>query len=84
MRCVIWYNLYNLKNTYGGALILVLKVTLLHEWFLRFLNGTNDTKSCKASHIFLILKKNPTKTEEYLRGMSHHNSKLHYLSLQQD
>ena len=70
MYCVIWYNLYNLKNvknTHGGVLFLVPKVTLLQGCFLSFLNCTNGTKSPKASHIFLILKK-PKKTEEYLRA----------------
>ena len=63
MRCTIWHHLHNLKNvknTQEGVLLLVklqakttlLKVTLLHEYFLRFLNCTNDTKSRKASHIF--------------------------------
>ena len=45
--CAIWYHSYNLKNmknTHGGALHLVklqaplLKVTLLHRGFSRFLN----------------------------------------------
>ena len=51
VRCVIWYHLYNLKNlksTHGGVLILI---TLLHGYFSRFLNCTNATKSCSASHI---------------------------------
>ena len=63
MLCAIWYHLYNfknVKNTHGGVLLLVklqpkkratlLKVTLLHGCFSRFLNCTNDTKSCNASH----------------------------------
>ena len=52
-----WYHLYNLenvKNTYGGVQLLVLKVTLLHGFFLRFLNCANGTKSRKASHICTI------------------------------
>ena len=61
MFCVIWYHLHNLKNvknTHGGVLLLfklqdesatLLKVTLLHGCFSRFLNGTNGTKSCNAS-----------------------------------
>ena len=56
MRCTIWYHLYNLKNvknTHGGALLLVklqasLKVTLLHG---QFLDCTNGTKSRNASHV---------------------------------
>ena len=59
MLCAIWYHMYNLKNvknTHGGVLLLVkpatlLKVTLLHGCFPRFLDCTNDTKSRKASHI---------------------------------
>ena len=36
-----------------------LKVTLIHGWFLRFLNCANGTKSCKAPQISLkILTKN--------------------------
>ena len=63
MLCAIWYHLYNLKNvknTHGGVLLLIklqpkkratlLKVTLLDVCFSRFLNCTNDTKSCNASH----------------------------------
>ena len=30
----------------------LLKVTLLHGRFLGFLNCTNGTKLCKASHVF--------------------------------
>ena len=40
MCCTIWYHLHILKivkNTHGGVLLLV-KVTLLHRCFLRFLN----------------------------------------------
>ena len=60
MLCAIWYHLYNLKNaksTHGGKLILIklLRVTLLHGCFSRFLNCTNGTKSRKASHIFQLL-----------------------------
>ena len=56
MRCAIWYNLYNLKNvknTHGGVLLLVLKVTLLHGCFSRFLNCTKGTKSRNAPHIMM-------------------------------
>ena len=55
MFCLILYYLYNLKNlknTHLGVLLLVLKVTLLHWWFSRFLNSTNGTKSRKESHMF--------------------------------
>ena len=54
--CAIWYQLYNLrntKNTHGGVLLLLLKVTMHHGYFSRFLNCTNSTKSRKASHICL-------------------------------
>ena len=64
MRYTIWYHLYNLKNvknTHGGLLLLVksqalkaatvLKVTLLHGCFSRFLNCTNGSKSRNTSHI---------------------------------
>ena len=56
--CSIRYHLYNLKNmenTHGGVLLLVkqqatiVKVTLLHGCFPRFLNCTNDTKSRNTS-----------------------------------
>ena len=54
MRCAIWYHLHNLKNvknTYGRMLLLI-KVELFHECFLRFLNCANGTQSRKASHMF--------------------------------
>ena len=35
----------------------LLKVTLLHVCFSRFLNCRNDTKSRKASHINILCKK---------------------------
>ena len=65
MRCAIWYNLFNLKNvknTDGVVLLLVklqtkacnlLKVTLLHISFSRFLDCTNGTKSRIASTFLL-------------------------------
>ena len=43
MLHAIWYHLYsfrNVKNTHGG----VLKITLLHECFSRFLNITKSRK----------------------------------------
>ena len=70
MRSAIWYHSYNLKNvknTHGGVLLLVklhanpaalLKVTLLHGCFSRFLNYTNGTKPRKASQ-FTICRCNP-------------------------
>ena len=63
MLCAIWYIMYNLKNvknTHRGVLLLVklrakpatlLKVTLLHTRFPRFLNCANGTKSRNASHM---------------------------------
>ena len=46
MLSAIWYHLYNLKNVKPAIL---LKVTLLHGCFSRFLNCTNGTKSLNAS-----------------------------------
>ena len=61
--CAIWYHLYNfknVKNTHGGVLILVklqalLRLTLLHGCFSRFLNCTNGTKLCNASQLRMLL-----------------------------
>ena len=57
MRCTLWYHLHNLKNVktpmeecYFKKYETLLKVTLLHECFLRFLNYTNGTKLHKTSH----------------------------------
>ena len=49
MRCMIWYQLNNLRNVeiiHGEMLRLVKvnKVTLLHGGFSRFLNCTNRKK----------------------------------------
>ena len=56
MRYAIWYHLYNLKNVKHPCMSVepatLLKVTLLHGCFSRFLNCTNGTKSYKASHMF--------------------------------
>ena len=54
MLCAIWYHLYNIKNvknTHGGVLLLVLKVTPLHGCFSCFLNCSNDNKPRKAPHM---------------------------------
>ena len=54
MLCTIWYHLYNIKNvknTHGGVLLLVLKVTPFHGCFSRFLNCSNDNKPRKATHM---------------------------------
>ena len=48
--CAIWYhshNLINVKNTHGGVLLL-LKITLLHGCFSRFLNCAHGIKSRNA------------------------------------
>ena len=52
------YNLKNVKNTHAGVILLVklqalLKASLLHGCFSRFLNCTDGTKSRKVSHICL-------------------------------
>ena len=52
MPYAIWYHLYNLKNvknTHGGVLLLVTKVTLLHGCFSRFLNCKNGIELRNAS-----------------------------------
>ena len=60
MLCSIWHHFYNLRkveNTHGGVLLLVklqasatlLKVTLFHGCFSRFLNCTNGAKLRNAS-----------------------------------
>ena len=66
MFSTIWYHLYNLKNmknTNGGVLLLaklqakpanLVKMRFLHGCFSRFLNCTNETKSCNASCILKI------------------------------
>ena len=59
MRCTIWYHLYDFKNvkkTHGGVLILatLLKLTLPHGCFSRFLICTNATKSHNAPNINLV------------------------------
>ena len=81
VRCAIWYHLFNLKNvknTHGGALILVatlLKLTLLREYFLRSLNCTNGTKFHNASLFLrkdrvvtfkLVLKNSKQKVENFV------------------
>ena len=70
VRYAIWYHLYNLKNvtnTHGGALLLtsllklalqpatLLKVALLHGCFLGFLNCTNGTKLGNAPETRIII-----------------------------
>ena len=62
-HCAIWYYLYNLnngKNTHGGILLLV-KVTLLHECFRRLENSTNRIKSRKALQIITTRSQLSTK-----------------------
>ena len=41
----------NVKNIHEGVLILVLKLTLTHGCFSRFLNCINGTKLRNAPHI---------------------------------
>ena len=72
MRCAIWYHLChlkNVKNTHGGVLLLVLKVTLHHVRFSRFLNCANCSDWRKASHISQqldpFLSSSNTKEESY-------------------
>ena len=48
----IWYHLYDLKKI---KLETLLKVTLLHGCFSRFLNCTHVTKSNKASRLIKVL-----------------------------
>ena len=86
VRCAIWYHLYNLKNvkkTHGGVLILVelqaailLKLTLLHGCFSRFLNCANGTKSCNAQHIAklesALLLISPFPKKRFHRGKNGH------------
>ena len=70
VRYAIWYHLYNLKNvtnTHGGVLLLIsflklalqpatlLKVALLHGYFLGFLNRTNGTKSGNAPETRIVI-----------------------------
>ena len=61
MRCVARFGniLKNAKKTHGGVIFTLLKVTLLHGCFSRFINSTNDTKSRYASHIFIEIFRNP-------------------------
>ena len=61
MLCAIWYhshNLKNVKNIHGGVLLLLkvalLKVTLFHGCFSRFLNCAHSTKSSKAPQIMKL------------------------------
>ena len=48
----IWYHLYHLKKIKPATLV---KVTLLHGCFSRFLNYTNVAKSSKGSHLVKVL-----------------------------
>ena len=48
---VLFVQSKDVKNTHGGVLLLLLKVTLLHGCFSRFLYCTNGTKSPIASHV---------------------------------
>ena len=61
MKCVARFGTIfkKVKNTHGGVILTLLKVTLLHGCFSRFINSTNDTKSHYASHIFIEIFRNP-------------------------
>ena len=52
-----------MKNTHGGVLLL-LKVTLIHGCFSRFLNCINGTKSRNASHMNSHFYKEKTPAEK--------------------
>ena len=60
--CTIWYPLHllkNVKNTFGGVLLLVklqAEATFFHRYFSSFLNGTNGTKLNKASYMGLVFE----------------------------
>ena len=71
MFCAIWYHFYNLKNvknTHRGVLLLgykpetLIKVTLHHGCFSRFLNCTSGTKSRNASNIWKSVISQPVLT----------------------
>ena len=73
MHCAIWhhlYNLKNLKNTHGEALLLVkfpatlLKISLLHGCFSCFLNCNKGIKSGKMSHMMIKLRVSYFHTDE--------------------
>ena len=57
------YNLKNVKNTHGRVLI---KVTILHGCFSRFLNCTNSTKLRKVSRI--LIHSSPPQYDQKLRS----------------
>ena len=53
----IWYNLHsfkNLKNTYGGVLLLVNYRNSFPWEFSTILNCANSTKLLKASHTYIV------------------------------
>ena len=59
MRCPIWHYLYQFKkHTFSKVAAFkpapILKVTLLHGGFLRFLNCTNDAELGKHLILFLV------------------------------
>ena len=58
MSCNYWYNFHQLKRSFQQFFFrnkfyfaTLLKLTLLHECFSRFLNCTNGTKSRNAPHM---------------------------------
>ena len=86
MRCTIRYHLYNfknLKNTHGGVLILaatLLKLTLLHRCFSRFLNCTNCIKLRNAPNIYMNTLK--CILTNYTSFLFHANLLIHFNDLQ--
>ena len=70
MRCVIWYQLYNLKNVKNTMEECLLKITLLHRYFSCFLNCTNGTKSRKTSvYQFIKHEKKMTRMSKITWGL---------------
>ena len=72
MRCAIWYHLYhlrNMKNTHGGVLLLIklttlLRVTLLHRCFSRFLNCTCSKTIYEKPKVSIQIIKNAKKKKK--------------------
>ena len=59
------------KNTHRGVLLhpaTLLKVSLLHGCFSRFLNCTNGTKSSKLSNRYVVHENDQVKLSEYCFG----------------
>ena len=72
------YNFKKVKNNHRGLLILakaetLLKVTLLYEWFSRFLNCANGTKLRNTSQMDITAS---WRNWEKKVKLTHHNTKL--------